>query len=94
MEKEKTGIWASQILISFCLAGTTHAFLGPLPKSSVKPNKLKGFFTSVPYCKPQTFQDTYFELGFMEQPHLIFHSSPSIHSEPYIIWINRIEKEK
>lgn len=59
-------IWASQALIPFSILGSTHAFLGPLPISSVKYNKLKDFFPCLPYWKPHAFEDNYFELGFME----------------------------
>lgn len=70
MEKEKTIIWTSQVLIPFSISGSVHAFLGPLPKSSTKPVKLNKFFPCLPYCKPRAFEDKIFELGIIDSPSL------------------------
>lgn len=75
MKKEKTLIWASQILTPFSILDKIHAFLGPLPRSSLKSNKLESFFPCLSYCKPSAFEDKSFELGFMEQPHSVLSSS-------------------
>ena len=70
MEKEKTIIWASQVLTPFSISGSVHAFLGHLPKSSTKPVKLNKFFPCLPYCKPRAFEDKIFELGIIDSPSL------------------------
>lgn len=44
MDKEKTVIWASHVLIPFSLKGNIHAFLGPLPRSPMKLAKLEKIF--------------------------------------------------
>lgn len=76
-KKEKSIIWASHLLIPLSIAGKTRAFLGPLPKSFMNPNKLKDFFPCLPYCKPCAFENESFELGYMEQPCHVFCSYPS-----------------
>lgn len=64
MKKEKKNlIWASQISIPFSISDKIHAFLGPLPKSSMKPNKLKHLFPCLSYCKTRAFEDESFKLG-------------------------------
>lgn len=94
MKTEKSAIWASPVLIQFSIAGNIHAFLCHLPRSSMKPNKLKDIFLCLPLCKPHAFGDKSFELGFMEQPNNVFRSSPSTNNEIYINWLNIVEKKK
>lgn len=94
MQKEKTVNWTSQVLIPFSILGNVHAILSHLPSSSVKPVKLSKTIPCFPYYKPRTFEDNFFELGFMDLPHRVFHSSPPTNNETYINWFNKMEKKK
>lgn len=85
MEKEKTIIQDSEVLIPFSILGNVHAFLGPFPRSSVKSDKLKKFFPCLCCCKPRA-SDTIYELSFMDSPHYVLRSSPTINNEAYINW--------
>lgn len=87
MKKEKSIILASLVLIAFSIVHNTHAFWGLLPRSSVKPNKLKESFLYLPYCIPHAFEDKIFELGLMEQPHHVLCSYPSTNNETYLNWL-------
>lgn len=87
-------IWVSQVLTPFSISGFAHVFLGPLPGASKKPDELNKLFPCYYRCKPQTFQDKYYELGFMSSPHRVFRSYSSTKNEVYISWLDKVEKKK
>lgn len=68
--------------------------LGSTSRSFKKPDELKKLFPCYYRCKPQTFQDKYYELGFMSSPHRVFRSYYSTKHEVYIIWLDKVEKKK
>ena len=84
MDKEKSIIRVSHVLIPFSIFGKFHAFFGPFPILDAKPDKLKKIFPCLCRCKPHAFEDTTYELGFMSSPLRAFHFTPIINNEAYI----------
>ncbi|XP_057446100.1 uncharacterized protein LOC130738185 isoform X1 [Lotus japonicus] len=91
-EEEKIKIWNSQVLIPFSIGDKLHAYLGPY--QTTFPRNASAFFPSpLPDEKILAFRDSY-NLSFLGDPPRAFRSSPPVKTNPYIEWLNKVEKVK
>lgn len=75
MEDGRRNIWYCASLIPYFIAGTIHAFMGPLPKRIKKPQILRYFFPTFPGYEPLVFVDAPFDFKFFKNKVFLFISS-------------------
>lgn len=84
--------WYHSSLITYTLAGSVHAFMGPLPRFVKKRLTVKKIFPTYPNYEPLVFVNKLFKFNFFKN--IVFRSSPPIVDTKYIKWFDMVEEKK
>lgn len=91
-DKEKTVIWKSYVLLSFCVFEKLLVFLGThhIPKS--RPQKVKYCFPCYLLTTPPTFEQRMLDLKFLDPSERVFRSAPTLNSKEYNTRLDKVQR--
>lgn len=94
LDKEKTYVWAKQILILFSLFDKLLEFLGPFLTAKSHPEKVKVLFPCYPITMPYAFEERAIDQNFMETPMRVFRSAPTPQNKGYLAWLDKVQSQR
>lgn len=94
LEEEKELIYKSQVMITFTISDSVHAFLGSLHDSSIESQKVKELFPCYNHSKPCDFLDIPYEIGFMSSVTHVLCDAPYVKKNVYSKWLKKVGAKK